>query len=168
MQHIHHYASPLGPMTMASDGTALSGLWFDGQKYFGAGLAPSPSVAPLPVFDAAVGWLDLYFSGQRPGFLPPLRLVGTGFQRMVWNLLLSIPYGTTVSYKDIARRVAALRGTSGMAAQAVGSAVGHNPISLIVPCHRVVGSNGSLTGYAGGIGRKAWLLEHEGCGRLLP
>ena len=106
-------------------------------------------------------WLDAYFSGREPDFLPPLHPHGTAFQRAVWDILRSIPYGQTMTYGEIARRLAAQQGHSRMSAQAVGGAVGHNPISLIVPCHRVVGANGSLTGYAGGVERKLRLLQIE-------
>lgn len=159
-----HYASPLGAITLVSDGVSLTGLWFDNRKPFrSCSLCESPSLV-LPIFDDAVRWLDLYFSRQQPGFTPLLRLQGSGFQRMVWGILLNIPYGKTVSYGDIARRIAARMGIGKMSAQAVGGAVGRNPVSIIVPCHRVVGNNGSLTGYAGGIDRKAWLLAHEMAG----
>jgi len=149
---------------MASEGTALTGLWFDGQKYFADGLDPEyEERAELPVFDVTRRWLDLYFSGRDPGFTPRLLMrTGSDFRRRVWELLLTIPFGHTLTYGDIARRMAAERGLRSMSAQAVGGAVGHNPVSLIVPCHRVVGADGSLTGYAGGIGRKEWLLRMEG------
>ena len=159
-----HYASPLGGITLAAeaDTDALCGLWFDGQKYFGntAG-ARSASPVRLPVFEEACRWLDLYFSGRDPGFTPPLSLRTTPFRRAVWQELLAIPFGQTCSYAEIARRIAARSGRASMSAQAVGGAVGHNPVSLIIPCHRVVGSDGSLTGYAGGLDRKARLLRLE-------
>lgn len=156
------YKSPLGGITMASDGTALTGLWFDGQKYFAEGLAETAAAKTLPVFDEAVRWLDIYFSGRRPDFTPPLNLEGTAFRKEVWQLLLQIPYGETITYGELAAQLAAHRGLKRMSAQAVGGAVGHNPISIIVPCHRVVGIGGSLTGYAGGLAKKLALLKLEG------
>jgi len=164
MDYIAHYNSPLGGITMASEGTALTGLWFDGQKYFADGLDPEyEELEMLPVFDAARRWLDLYFSGRDPGFTPRLLMrTGSDFRRRVWELLLTIPFGHTLTYGEIARCMATRCGLPSMSAQAVGGAVGHNPVSLIIPCHRVVGADGSLTGYAGGIGRKEWLLRMEG------
>ncbi len=162
MDYTAHYQSPLGGITMSSDGRFLTGLWFDGQKYFGSTLGQGHEGRDLPVFRQAAEWLDIYFSGRQPGFRPPLRLKGTEFQREVWNLLLAIPYGQTTTYGAIARRMAEGRGLPHLSAQAVGGAVGRNPVSLIVPCHRVVGSDGSLTGYAGGLDRKRALLALEG------
>lgn len=162
MQYVAAYNSPLGSMTMASDGSSLTGLWFGGQKYFGAGLKTSAAAQSLPVFDLTAQWLDIYFSGRCPDFTPPLCLQGTDFRRDVWRLLLKVPYGTTTTYKQLAQQLAAAKHKTAMAAQAVGSAVGHNPVSIIVPCHRVIGINGSLTGYAGGLGRKLALLKLEG------
>ena len=141
---------------MAGDGEALTGLWFDGQKHFASTLSAVRSDRNLPVFDETARWLDIYFSGKDPGFTPKMRLTGTSFQHTVWNILLTIPYGRTMTYGQIAERL------TGWTAQAVGGAVGHNPISLIVPCHRVVGADGSLTGYAGGIELKEKLLRMEG------
>lgn len=161
MQYTYSYQSPLGGITMASDGTGLTGLWFDGQKYFAKGLAESAEAKKLPVFEEAKRWLDIYFGGRQPGFTPPLNLQGTAFQQAVWALLLKIPYGATVTYKSLAQQIAALQHKN-MSAQAVGGAVGHNPVSLIVPCHRVVGAGGSLTGYAGGLDKKLALLKLEG------
>ena len=159
--HIHHYRSPLGGITMASDGTALKGLWFDGQRFFGSTLSPEHQETALPVFDRTDAWLDLYFSGKAPDFTPPLSLKATEFRRMIWELLLTIPYGQTITYGELANLAARKRGVSRMSAQAVGGAVGHNPISLIIPCHRVIGAGGSLTGYAAGLDRKARLLQME-------
>lgn len=161
MNYIFHYRSPLGPITLASDGTALTGLWFNGQAHFGAGLCPTPEERPLPVFEEAVRWLDSYFRGECPGFTPPLALRGTPFRRAVWEILLTIPYGQTMTYGSIARELARRNGLPRMSAQAVGGAVGRNPISLIVPCHRVVGTGGALTGYASGLDRKQYLLRME-------
>ena len=162
MEYTFHYASPLGGLTLAATERALTGLWFDGQKYFAAGLDPAAETRPLPIFDEAARWLDAYFAGREPGFTPPLAPRGTDFQKAVWNLLLKIPYGETTTYGALARELAAKRGLSHFSAQAVGGAVGRNPISLIIPCHRVVGSSGSLTGYAGGVERKLRLLTLEG------
>ena len=149
---------------MASEGTALVGLWFDGQKYFADGLDPVHVERPdLPIFEQTRRWLDVYFGGKEPGFTPPILMrTNSDFRRQVWELLLTIPFGHTLSYGAIARRIAATGGLSSMSAQAVGGAVGHNPVSLIIPCHRVVGVHGSLTGYAGGVERKAQLLKMEG------
>ena len=162
MQYITHYQSPLGGITISSDGTALTGLWFDGQKYFASTLGANYKTKDLPVFTEAKRWLDIYFSGREPDFTPPLSLNGSAFRMAVWQILQSIPYGKTITYGDIARQLAAQTGKTKMSAQAVGGAVGHNPISIIVPCHRVVGAGGSLTGYAGGIDKKVQLLELEG------
>lgn len=156
---------------MASDGEALTGLWFDGQKYFGAGLASGCAEAELPVFELTARWLDIYFEGREPDFTPPLSPAGTGFQTVVWDILRNIPYGMTVTYGAIAAETADRLGVKKMSAQAVGGAVGHNPVSVIIPCHRVLGKNGSLTGYAGGLERKLALLRLEGIdtgGFLLP
>lgn len=157
-----HYDSPLGGITLASDGTSLTGLWFDGQKYFGATLDDGHEEKLLPVFEETCRWLDIYFSGRKPGFTPPLAMQASPFRKAVWEILLTIPYGKTMTYGDIAKRIAAQKGIARMSARAVGGAVGHNPISLIIPCHRVVGADGSLTGYAGGIDRKVNLLRMEG------
>ncbi len=159
MQYSSHYCSPLGGITLASDGQNLTGLWFDGQKYFA--LSPCHEERALPIFEQCSLWLDTYFRGEIPGFMPPLALHGSPFRLAVWEVLRSIPYGQTITYGDIARKIAQQRGLPHMSAQAVGGAVGHNPISIFVPCHRVVGTNGSLTGYAGGIDKKIALLGLE-------
>ena len=161
MNYIQHYTSPIGGITVASNGDALTGLWFDGQKYFGDTLSDEREEKDLPVFEQTEHWLDLYFGGKVPDFTPPLCMHGTAFRRKVWEILLEIPYGQTITYGEIAGRIARERGIGRMSAQAVGGAVGHNPISLIIPCHRVIGSNGSLTGYAGGIDKKFELLQME-------
>ncbi len=161
MNYICRYSSPIGGITIASDGNAITGLWFDGQKYFGATLSQQWEEKNLPVFSQAKQWLDLYFDGKIPDFTPPLSMMATPFRRIVWEILLTIPYGCTMTYGQIAERIAGCWGRSKMSAQAVGGAVGHNPISLIVPCHRVVGTGGSLTGYAGGIDKKIYLLTLE-------
>ena len=161
MDYTAHYVSPLGGITLASDGEALLGLWFDGQKYFADVLAKEHAEGDLPIFTETKRWLDRYFDGEAPDFTPRLTMRCSAFRQSVWNVMLSIPYGQTMTYGEIAARVAKERGQSGMSAQAVGGAVGHNSISLIIPCHRVVGTGGSLTGYAGGIDRKVRLLALE-------
>lgn len=161
---LYKYRSPLGDITMASDGTALTGLWFDGQKYFGSGILKETleyEEKELPVFKETVHWLDIYFEGKEPDFMPELSLKGTEFRREVWNILLEIPYGETITYGEIGRKIAKKKGLISMSAQAVGGAVGHNPISILVPCHRVVGADGKLTGYAGGVDKKLALLILE-------
>ena len=193
MNYTDHYDSPLGNITLASDGVALTGLWFEGQKHFAATLASESMQSPdLPIFGQTRKWLDLYFAGQCPDSTPLLAPQGTPFQQKVWELLLAIPYGKTVTYGEIARHFvetchgASLQGMTSqggasshdttspdtsshgaflpklhMSAQAVGNAVGRNPIAIIIPCHRVIGVNGTLTGYAGGLERKKYLLELE-------
>ena len=162
MDYIHHYLSPLGKITTASDGVSLIGLWFDGQKYFADTLSSDREEKPLPIFEETDRWLNIYFAGREPDFTPKLAMNTTPFRKAVWEILLTIPYGQTMTYGEIASRIAEQKGIAKMSAQAVGGAVGHNSISLIIPCHRVVGSNGSLTGYAGGIDKKLKLLEMEG------
>lgn len=175
------YDSPLGLLTLASDGEHLIGLWMEGQKYFGGKyfrdfgkngeMAKNREIVKnkeirtgdLPVFAEAKHWLKRYFAGEKPECTElSLSPAGTEFQEEVWKLLCEIPYGEVVTYGELAKRVAEKRGLPRMSAQAVGGAVGHNPISIIIPCHRVIGSDGSLTGYAGGIEKKKWLLELEG------
>ncbi len=157
MEYTYHYNSPLGGITLASNGSSLTGLWFDGQKYFAATLPPEHESKPLPVFEQTSNWLDIYFSGREPAFTPPLQLQASPFRLAVWEILRQIPFGQTITYAEIARQIAAPK-----SAQAVGGAVAHNPISLIIPCHRVVGTGGSLTGYAGGLDKKQYLLALEG------
>ena len=152
--YFHFYASPLGKLLACSDGERLTGLWFEGQAH-------CPMVSPgaekaIWVFESADRWLDEYFTGREPGFTPPVLLRGTPFQRAVWELLLTIPRGRTETYGGIAKRL------SGASPRAVGQAVGRNPVSIIVPCHRVLGVGGRLTGYAGGLERKRGLLRLEG------
>ncbi|PWM75786.1 MAG: 6-O-methylguanine DNA methyltransferase [Bacillota bacterium] len=162
MYTILHYDSPLGGITVASNQTAITGLWFDGQKYFGHGLSSACEEKPTPILRQANKWLDVYFSGRAPDFTPPLFMEGISpFRRRVWEILLEIPRGSVTTYGAIAKRIAAETGKN-VSAQAVGGAVGHNRVSLIVPCHRVVGADGSLTGYAGGLARKTELLQREG------
>lgn len=159
-----HYQSPLGKIMLASDGENITGLWLKGQKYYAASIGKNMSEkSDLPVFNAAKKWLDKYFAGKNPNPTDlPLAPKGSNFREAVWKILLQIPTGSVLTYGDIAKKIAKQKGASTMSAQAVGGAVGHNPISIIIPCHRVVGTNGSLTGYAGGIDKKIWLLEHEG------
>ncbi len=161
MIYTSKYTSPLGGILLAADEVGLRGLWFDGQKYFARDLPDERTERETTVLSEAKRWLDLYFGGQEPDFLPPLHPVGTPFRQAVWEILLRIPYGKTVTYGEISKQLAEKMGLERMSAQAVGGAVGHNKISIIIPCHRVVGSNGSLTGYAGGIDRKIKLLELE-------
>lgn len=153
---------------MTSDGQALTGLMFDGETYFeetmdtqGENLT-AQEAAELPAFAEAVRWLDTYFAGKEPNFLPPITLNTTPFRQEVCEIMQTIPYGQTMSYGQIADIIAQRRGLERMSAQAVGGAVGHNPISIIIPCHRVIGSDGSLTGYGGGLDKKVALLELEG------
>ena len=146
MDYTWHYDSPLGSITMASDGKALTGLWFDGQKHFADTLLPEHQERLLPVFGDACRWLDLYFSGVVPDFTPALTLRCSPFRKRVCEIMLTIPYGQTMTYGEIAARIAEERGLPSMSAQAVGGAVGHNPISLIIPCHRVLGSGRSHPG----------------------
>ncbi len=161
MEYTHDCDSPLGKIMLASDGHALTGLWFEGQKYFAAKLDQEHEEKDLPVFAQTEEWLALYFSGKKPAFTPPMKLKGTPFQKEVWEEMLAIPFGRTTTYAKIAEGIAKRRGLASMSAQAAGSAVGRNPISLIIPCHRVLGSDGSLTGYAGGLEKKEWLLAME-------
>ena len=158
------YPSPLGLITIASTEDALVGLWIEGQKYFIGSLKEPLTERPdLPILIQTRQWLDRYFAGEQPS-LTELKLapIGSDFRQRVWSILCQIPYGETTTYGEIAKQVAAELGRETMSSQAIGGAVGHNPISIIIPCHRVVGTNGSLTGYAGGIDKKIWLLTHEG------
>ena len=170
MEYIHYYHSPLGRMTMGSDGEALLGVWFDGQKYFGSTLSNGANIEEtknvfcdkkLFVFQETEKWLDLYFGGKAPNFTPRLNIKNTDFRKAIWEILLTIPYGKTMTYGEIAKKLAEQKGMKSMSAQAVGGAVGHNPFSLIIPCHRVVGAGGSMVGYAGGIDKKMRLLAME-------
>lgn len=165
MLYINHYQSPLGVMTMSSNGEALTGLWFDCSQQnsrFLQGAKREKANNFSKVFEEAEEWLNIYFTGRAPDFMPNISLVGTEFQKAVWDILLSIPYGGIITYGEIADKIAKERGIKRMSAQAIGGAVSHNQISLIVPCHRVVGKNGKLTGYAGGIDKKLQLLSLEG------
>lgn len=161
VRHTTVYDSPLGEMLLASDGQALTGLWFEGQRHAAAGLSPDATPRDdLPVFEAARSWLRSYFSGEKNVEPPALRLEGTPFQGCVWDALREVPYGSTVTYGELAARVGRRLGRA-TSARAVGSAVGRNPVSVIVGCHRVLGARGELTGYAGGLWRKRALLTLE-------
>lgn len=161
MTFVQHYNSPLGGILLAADEIGLTGLWFNGQKYFARSLPAGYTEQNTPALSEAKRWLEVYFTGKKPDFMPPLHIVGSAFRRAVWEILLQIPYGKTTTYGEIARQLAEKQKLPRMSAQAVGGAVGHNEISIIIPCHRVVGTNGSLTGYAGGIDKKIKLLELE-------
>lgn len=155
MTYIHDYSSPVGRILLAANEKSLTGLWFYGAKYFAAGIESERTEVLTPVLEQTERWLDIYFSGHEPDFVPPLKLNGSAFRRSVWDELIKIPYGQTSSYGEIALRLGV------NSAQAIGGAVGHNPISIIVPCHRVLGADGSLTGYAAGVDKKMRLLELE-------
>ncbi len=155
MTYTYNYSSPLGEILLAANDNGLTGLWFYGAKYFAADLEDERTEKLTPVLRQTLRWLDIYFSGSEPDFMPPLELHGSDFRRRVWAELAKIPYGETVTYGEIAKKLGV------KSAQAVGGAVGHNPVSIIVPCHRVLGADGSLTGYAGGTDKKARLLELE-------
>lgn len=155
MTYTYNYSSPAGEILLAANDNGLTGLWFYGAKYFAADLENARTEKLTPVLRQTLRWLDTYFSGSEPDFMPPLELHGSDFRRRVWAELAKIPYGETVTYGEIAKKLGV------KSAQAVGGAVGHNPVSIIVPCHRVLGADGSLTGYAGGTDKKARLLELE-------
>lgn len=161
MTFTQRYDSPMGGILLAADEIGLTGVWFDGQKYFARGLPKERTERNTPVLSAAKCWLDVYFTGREPDFMPPLNPIGSEFQRAVWELLLQIPYGQTTTYGALAQELAKRQELAHMSAQAVGGAVGRNKISILIPCHRVVGTGGRLTGYAGGVDRKAGLLELE-------
>lgn len=161
MPYMRYERSPVGALLLTADDVGLSGIWYEGQKGWRICREPEWEERETPVLKQAAAWLDIYFSGREPNFFVPLHLEGTDFQKEVWQLLTRIPYGTTVTYGQIAEQLAKKRGLRRMSAQAVGGAVGRNPVSIMVPCHRVVGSNGSLTGYAGGIEKKVLLLSLE-------
>ena len=166
MYYLTTYHSPIGEIILACDNIGLTGLWFKNQKHFAATLSSEhiyiEETHQLPPFlSEGIRWLDIYFSGKKPDFTPAIHLTGTPFRVEVWQLLLTIPYGETISYGEIASKIARQHGLVSMSSQAVGGAVGHNPLSIIVPCHRVVGADGSLTGYAGGVDKKAYLLSIE-------
>ena len=158
------YSSPVGVLTLAADGVSIVGLWIEGQKYHGDTILKEMIKEDnVPVFGAAKNWLNKYFAGEKPDISKlPLAPIGSDFRQGVWKILCEIPYGEVITYGDIAKKMAVAMGRERMSSQAIGGAVGHNPISVIIPCHRVVGSSGSLTGYAGGIATKIKLLELEG------
>ena len=163
MDHLARLASPLGPLVMTADDSGLTGLWFEGQRFSPAAFPPGIRESDdLPVFLLTSKWLSLYFRGLDPGFTPPLHLNASPFRKAVWSLLLSIPYGETRTYGDIAAEMTSSSvSRTRISPRAVGGAVGHNPVSLIIPCHRVIGASGRLTGYAAGLDRKARLLALE-------
>ena len=154
------YASPVGELLLAADEEGMTGLWLAGGKYFPG--VPEDAPQETPVLEETKRWLDIYFAGREPDFLPPMRYDSTPFRKCICDIMLTIPYGQTMTYGEIAAQAARRQGMERMSAQAVGGAVGHNPISLMIPCHRVVGAGGNLTGYGGGIDRKAKLLALEG------
>ncbi len=165
MYYMTTYSSPVGLLTLACDSAgSLVGLWMAGQKYFGATVPEEIALKDnMPVLIAAKSWLDRYFAGKKPAAHElPLAPIGNEFRRTVWEILCEIPYGQVITYGDIAKKLAKRMGKNSMSSQAVGGAVGHNPISIIIPCHRVVGASGSLTGFSGGLDKKLTLLEHEG------
>lgn len=162
MEYISYYESPLGNITLASDGENLTGLWFDSQKPSYDIISMHYKECDLPIFELTREWLDVYFTGRIPDFTPQLKVNETSFRNRVCEIMLMIPYGETMTYGQIAKQIADERGIEVMSAQAVGGAVGHNPISIIIPCHRVIGSDGSLTGYTGGLDIKVELLKLEG------
>ena len=159
--YTHNYQSPLGEIVIASDDTAITSLWLVGQRHFDIELEGCIADKDLPIFDEVSHWLDIYFTGNNPGEIPAVHMNGTLFQLEVWQILQTIPYGKLITYREIAEIIAKKRGIAKMSARAVGNAIGRNPISILVPCHRVVGSNGKLTGYASGIEKKIKLLKLE-------
>lgn len=161
MEYTKDYESPIGKILLSSDGEHLTGLWFEGQKYFQATLEREHEQKNLQIFDETKQWLDSYFQGKSPNYLPSLAPKGSEFRQLIWRILCEVSCGGTITYGEIARIAAKRMGIKSMSAQAVGGAVGHNPISIIIPCHRVIGTDGSLTGYAGGTEKKKWLLELE-------
>ncbi len=162
MQYRTTYRSPAGEILMTADDMGLTGLWFKGGKFYGDMPERMHEDRETPVFAETRRWLDIYFGGREPDFMPLVHMSGTPFQMEVWKLLCRIPYGATMTYGEIAKEIAAGRGIRRMSAQAVGGAVGHNAISIIIPCHRVIGADGSLTGYGGGMDKKIRLLNCEG------
>lgn len=158
-----YYDSPIGKLTLVSKNENLCGLWIKGQKYYMEKINQSIFEShDIEIFKLVKDWLDRYFNSDKPEILDiPIKLEGSDFRQAVWKILCEIPYGEVVTYRDIAQEIAKQQGKNKMSAQAIGNAVGHNPISIIIPCHRVVGTNGSLVGYAGGIDLKVKLLEHE-------
>jgi methylated-DNA-[protein]-cysteine S-methyltransferase len=162
VEYIQKIKSPVGVLTVSSDGKNISGLWIAGQKYFAGTLEKNACQKELPVFEDVRKWLAVYFSGKEPDFMPPVVFKGSLFQKSVWNNLRAIPYGKTVTYGELAKKIALNNDGKQTSARAVGGAVGHNPVSILIPCHRVIGLNGALTGYAGGVDIKEKLLRLEG------
>jgi methylated-DNA-[protein]-cysteine S-methyltransferase len=162
VEYIHDVKTPVGILTLSSDGENITGLWIENQKYFAKTLGKNISKQNLPIFENVQKWLDIYFSGKEPDFMPPLMPEGSSFQLSIWKILRQIPYGRTVTYGEIAKRFEIENQDAHTSARAIGAAVGHNPISILIPCHRVIGKNGDLTGYAGGVGAKFKLLQLEG------
>ncbi len=160
MEYISEYNSPVGMMLMSSDGENLTGLWIEKQKYFKSTLGDEYETKNLPVFDKTKTWLAKYFKGENPIMDFQIKPKGSAFRQRIWQYLLKIPYGEITTYGKIANELEKETGKR-VSAQAVGGAIGHNPILIIVPCHRVIGSDGSLTGYAGGIDKKKYLLDLE-------
>ncbi|MDR0683740.1 MAG: methylated-DNA--[protein]-cysteine S-methyltransferase [Spirochaetaceae bacterium] len=167
MEYIHKIKSPVGILTVSSDGRNISGLWIEGQKYFAKTLGKDVLEQNLPIFENIQNWLDIYFSGSAPDFTPPLMPKGTPYQKSVWDELCKIPYGKTRTYGDLAKQFELQNEGRPTSARAIGGAVGHNPISILIPCHRVMGQSGNLTGYAGGIDKKIKLLKLEGIDILI-
>lgn len=161
MTYIYPYNSPLGWIMISSNGKEIKGLWFNNQKHSGSKWPKDHKEKALPIFDEAKKWLDTYFSGKAPDFIPPIKVDTTHFYKSVLEIVQTIPFGQTMTYGEIASHIAKQRGLAKMSAQAVGQAIGSNPILLIIPCHRVVGANGNLTGYAGGLEKKLQLLTME-------
>lgn len=162
MQYANTFPSPVGQILLTCDDIGLTGLFLEGGKSYAAALAFAQEEKEHPIFADTKRWLTVYFSGKEPDFMPPVHITGSAFRMEVWHVLSRIPYGKTTTYGEIARTIARKKGLAKMSPQAVGNAVGHNPISILIPCHRVVGTNGSLTGYAAGIDRKVQLLTLEG------
>ena len=162
MEYIQKIKSPIGILTVSSDSKNISGLWIEGQKYFVKTLGKDVLKQNLPIFENVRNWLDIYFSGKEPNFIPPFMLKGSPFQESIWADLCKIPYGQTTTYGELAKQFELKNKGKHMSARAIGSAVGHNPISILIPCHRVMGKNGNPTGYAGGIATKIKLLQLEG------
>ncbi len=160
--YVDYYNSPVGKICLGSDGEYLVGLWFDGEKYYCEGFSVVVKNPDFKIFQETKKWLDIYFSGEIPDFMPKLKQSGSDFRMEVWDILKEIPYGKMITYGDIAQKIAKRRGIKRVSAQAVGGAVGHNSVSIIVPCHRVVGANKNLTGYAAGLDIKKYLLNLEG------
>lgn len=160
MEYITEYSSPIGKMLLSGEEDSLTGLWLENQKYFSSTLSNEYEERMLPVFERAIEWIDCYFNGGRPNADFPLKPKGSEFRQAVWKKLMEIPYGETTTYGRISKELEAQTGKR-VSAQAVGGAIAHNPILIVVPCHRVIGSDGSLTGYAGGIDKKQYLLELE-------